>query len=329
MEEITGSITIGKLKKIPELQDCSEYLLILDTMSLEELDAMTVSEISGLQTENILEGIRRLCQLKQEGKKVVYDYWSDQEKEEIPGKKRTKLFFMPGEEGKPFVLICAGGAYMGVCSLGEGFSTASRLNQMGYNAFVLSYRVTESPLFPKPLEDAAAALRFIFAHKGDFQVSTDNYAVCGFSAGGHLAAEWGTEQYGYKAYGLPRPGALFLMYPAVSLYTFLPTDHIGRMYITTLIGENWTPELMEKASAEKNVTSAYPPVYMLQCKDDPTVPVASSELLAEALEKNGIQYLYRLIEKGGHGIGLADFTEAAGWLDEAVKFWQMREKNQI
>ena len=43
---------------------------------------------------------------------------------------------------------------------------------------------------------------------------------------------------------------------------------------------------------------------------------------AQALEAAGLKYQLRLYETGGHGIGLADHTDAAGWLEEAVQFWQ-------
>lgn len=46
--------------------------------------------------------------------------------------------------------------------------------------------------FPAPLEDLAQAYRYIEAHAQAFQVDMEDYAVCGSSAGGHLAAEWGT-----------------------------------------------------------------------------------------------------------------------------------------
>jgi predicted esterase len=44
--------------------------------------------------------------------------------------------------------------------------------------------------------------------------------------------------------------------------------------------------------------------------------------MAEELDKNGIRYAFKQAKTGGHGIGLADQTEAAGWLEEAIAFWR-------
>ena len=55
----------------------------------------------------------------------------------------------------------------------------------------------------------------------------ERYIVCGFSAGGNLTALWGTKNHGYAAYGLPKPEALFPIYPVTDLHLFpeLLRDH--------------------------------------------------------------------------------------------------------
>lgn len=62
--------------------------------------------------------------------------------------------------------------------------------------------------YPAPQEDVAAILSFVFSHAEKWQVDTENYAVCGFSAGGHVAGCWGAAKLGYEKYGLPKPAAL-------------------------------------------------------------------------------------------------------------------------
>lgn len=56
----------------------------------------------------------------------------------------------------------------------------------------------------------AQAIRFIRDNHKALRVPADDYAVCGFSAGGHLAASWGSDNLGYKIYNLPAPDALIL-----------------------------------------------------------------------------------------------------------------------
>jgi len=58
----------------------------------------------------------------------------------------------------------------------------------GYQAFVLRYSLNENAGFPKPLNDAEEALETIRRRSGEWGIDPDKVAVCGFSAGGHLAA---------------------------------------------------------------------------------------------------------------------------------------------
>ena len=48
-----------------------------------------------------------------------------------------------------------------------------------------------------------------------FGVQRENYALMGFSSGGHIVGLIGSdnEKFGYKAFGLPQPAALLLGYP--------------------------------------------------------------------------------------------------------------------
>ena len=76
---------------------------------------------------------------------------------------------------------------------------------MGINAFVLDYRAGTDDAADKSEEDLHRAIQFIFENKERFQLE-DSYAVVGFSAGGHLTAEFGTDNRGYKT-ALERYGA--------------------------------------------------------------------------------------------------------------------------
>ena len=89
-----------------------------------------------------------------------------------------------------------------------------------------------------------------------------------------------------------------------------------------IVGDNPDPQLVAAVNVTDNVTSHYPPTFVWQCKDDKLVHYSASERMAQALEAAGVKYQLRLYEKGGHGIGLADHTDAAGWLEDAVQFWQ-------
>lgn len=117
----------------------------------------------------------------------------------------------------PFAVICPGGGYSMVCSFVEGMPFAKRLNEMGYSAFVVYYRTKDRARFPGPQDDLARAVKEILHRAEEWNLDTRGYSVWGASAGGHLAASFGTESMGYRKYGLPKPAALVLTYPVITM----------------------------------------------------------------------------------------------------------------
>src|SRR4051794_34920263 len=89
---------------------------------------------------------------------------------------------------RPAVIICPGGAYMGTSDR-EAEPVAFRFLAQGYHAFVLRYSVQTR--FPAPMLDLAKAIVTVRAHTDEWLVDPDQVTLCGFSAGGHLAASIG------------------------------------------------------------------------------------------------------------------------------------------
>ena len=233
------------------------------------------------------------------------------------------------------MLICPGGAYARQWGLIEGLAMGTRMNRLGYPAFVLYYRTAQNPpfdrpLMPKPIKDLAAAIRLIEDRAEVFGVRAGDYAVAGFSAGAHLAAEWGTVNHGFAGYGLKGPAALLLGYPSISTDLFLDmAEEAGRnkqeadvSYLRRLGGSSFTRESLREYSIDYHMDRNYPPVYVTACKDDPIVPVRCSFCLIERLKKLGIPYEANIAEHGGHSFGLGNGTEVDGWPEQAAGFWQ-------
>ncbi len=226
--------------------------------------------------------------------------------------------FLVGEN-KPFVLVFPGGGYGDVASLVEGFPIAIRLNQLGYNAFVGLYRIGKRAHIPNPQDDAAAILKDILANSESYKIDVKDYAICGCSAGGHLAATMCTKTVGFSNYGLPTPKTAMLVYPVITMGEF---THAGSR--KALLGKDgWENEgLRKKYSVELHVDKDFPETFMWQCKDDKVVPVQNSRMMAEALKRNGVRFEYIPVEGNAHGWGLAVGEAADGWLEKAVEFWQ-------
>lgn len=104
---------------------------------------------------------------------------------------RPYLTYFPVPEGieiKGVVLICAGGAFQYRSDWNEGSPVAEELSKLGYQSFVLDYR-----LLPYTQEegalDLARAVRFVRYHAQEYGIDEQDIAVMGFSAGGILAGK--------------------------------------------------------------------------------------------------------------------------------------------
>ena len=252
---------------------------------------------------------------------MKYDIYTNEEIMECPRLKNVYLESYLSSPGAPFVIVCPGGAYQIVSDSNEGKPFAEKLNEAGYNAFVLFYSVGyENARNPYPLNDVARAIRFIKDRADEFGVDKNRFALMGSSAGGHLCGifsarykEFMTESY-ETAYDL-RPSALLLVYPVISLEN--PTHELTQ---TNFLGLPNCQNDREAASVQRLVNEDYPPTFTWHNKDDASVSCENSIMLKQALDKYKVRNELMLFEKGGHGVGLAEGTDAAGWIDCAISF---------
>lgn len=325
-EFVTVDTTIGELCTKKELEPFSEYFF---TNMTEDVWNRKIGDY-GNERCGLLPAIKRIYEVMEEKSQVIYDVYPKEEWETEPDKEQVKLIHMPGDPDKPFVLVCPGGGYAREWVLVEGYPIAEQLNRMGYSAFILIYRTGQKKLLPKPLNDIAAALKFLADHKNEFQIRMEGYAMAGFSAGGHLAAVWGTKEKGYEAYGLNKPAALFLGYPSISTVQFLKdmeraTDSeraAAVKYLERIGGEHFTKEDLAEYSVEYHMDQDYPPCYLVHSKDDPVVNIEASCVMQERLKQFNVMNRVRFMERGGHSFGLGNGTELDGWMADAVSFWE-------
>jgi acetyl esterase/lipase len=245
--------------------------------------------------------------------------WADG-KQPIPSKDgfTPYLELHPVKTDKPrgAVLVCPGGGYTKRADH-EGHLIAECFNKAGIHAFVLHYRVAPNR-HPAPLSDARRGIRIIRANAGDWKVNPGKIAICGFSAGGHLAASLGVH------YGLEdsspgddidkqpaRPDALILSYAVLVANKF---KHPGSF--DNLLGKGHARELRELMSLERHVDKNTPPAFLWHTAEDPAVPVENSLIFAVRLSKFNVPFELHVYEKGKHGMGL-------GTEDERVATWSV------
>ena len=104
---------------------------------------------------------------------------------------RPYITFFPVPDGtniKGAALICPGGAFQYRSDQQEGISVAEELSRLGYQSFVVDYRLRPYTQQEGAL-DLARAVRFVRSHAGDYGIDEKDIAVMGFSAGGILSGE--------------------------------------------------------------------------------------------------------------------------------------------
>ncbi len=233
------------------------------------------------------------------------------------------------------VMIFPGGGYGILAYDWEGTDFAKWLNAQGIAGIVVKYRlpISKSLTDPKevPLLDAQRAIRLTRAHAAEWNINPANVGIMGFSAGGHLASTLST-QYAHELDRSKdeidlldaRPAFSILVYPVITFqekYT-----HGGSK--KSLLGENPSPELVDRFSNEKNVTEQTPPTFLVHAQDDTGVPIENSLLYYQALHQHGIPASLHIYPKGGHGFsfGLGK-GPVENWRDVLLDWMKALESN--
>lgn len=214
-------------------------------------------------------------------------------------------YILSGTKRRGAVLICPGGGYR-LTSEREAEPVAMQFNAAGFHAFVLYYSVAPKK-HPQPLLDVSRAMCIIREHANEWNIDAEKIAVCGFSAGGHLAASLGV--HWEKPYlkdiqgitiGMNRPDALILCYPVITSGQFA---HRGSF--ENLLGSDPDKALLDEMSLEHQISEKTPPAFIWHTFDDKSVPVENSLLFAQQMRKNNVPFELHIYPEGPHGLSLA------------------------
>ena len=111
------------------------------------------------------------------------------------------------------------------------------------------------------------------------------------------------------------------MYPVITMDD--PYVHAGSR--KALLGAHPSPEMLQLASMEKQVTAATPPTLLIHTQEDQTVPVENSILFFQALTKAKVPAEMYLFEHGSHGMGMRnDLGTASDWPARAAEWLRNR-----
>lgn len=330
---ITEKTKLKEIFSIQLLKEASPYLIGNGDKVFQGKGNFSLKDLNEEQptwyADDMAYGLNRLLKIADKDDTYLYQVYSNEEIKEEQDKKNVQLFHFPGKKNGPYVILLAGGGYGAVCSMVEAFPIAAKLNEMGITAFCLNYRTAQLGLLPKPIDDLAAAVRFIGKHEKVFDVNSEKYIVGGFSAGGHTAAMWGTKEMGYRKYNLPAPNMLLLGYPLITTDSLSETvpEQVHELFLKGMFGESYTEEKVHTYSVDRQVDKHYPTVYIAHSKDDATVPFKDTQKFTETLEKTGVTSHLEQATTAGHGFGLGSVTEIAGWIERAMRFLEERDKS--
>lgn len=255
---------------------------------------------SGWNTQEVVSGVNFMIGQEEAGSAHFYNYYSREEIAADASKKETGLIYIPGDADKPFAFVVPGGGMTSEAITAEGFTAARELHAQGYPVFICKYRVSTQRSWEEQEiianQDFGKALQYICANAAELGVRADGYSVWGYSAGGRLCYLWGLDnEYGYAAYGVPRPA------------------------MTVLVYSGWH----EARFAEDYQT--VPPTFFSFSLHDATVGeerVAGIEEYIGLLGRAGIRTEVRRYQNAPHGYGTGAGTEAAGWMQYAYAFWE-------
>ena len=238
-------------------------------------------------------------------------------------------FFPSQQENKgAAVVICPGGGYERLAYVISGIQLAKWFNTMGISAFVLNYRLPNSPdLINRemgPLQDAQRAIKIIRGNAYKWGIKTDKIGIQGSSAGGHLASLAGvtTKDVSYIGDTLDKYSAktnfMILVSPVVDMGNYA---HKGSK--KNLLGLNPSNEQINQYSTHLQVTDQTSPAFIVSAFNDNTVDSHNSLLLYQALLEHKVSSTLHIFPQGGHAIALRNNPGSTELWTELCERWMI------
>ncbi|MBW4714087.1 alpha/beta hydrolase [Prevotella denticola] len=274
-----------------------------------------------------------LCASAQTGRPRRINIWQGT----TVGKTVVMTSYLAEGKGNAAVIVCPGGSYLWHDMGGEGKDVGEWLQRNGISAFVLRYRtagvgafltpyryVFRGNRYPDALNDLLRAMQYVKAHSAELGIDASRVAAMGFSAGGHLVMS--------AAELLPREQRPWFVVPVYPVVTMTEAC-VHRRSRRALLGDSRlrSRQLRDLLSLERHVPADCPPVFLVNCKDDPVVDCRNSELLDSALTRQQVPHRYIQYQTGGHGFGASDHkgtAECRQWKEEFMAWFRRLEEGR-
>ena len=229
---ITEQTTMKELRENPSIKGSGFY-----TYCNEWIEGSTKYDntpikgyVSWAASEDAAEGMNLVIENYNKGVQVTWQVYTPEEIEADPALGMVQLFYFPAKtENAKYVVVVPGNGGNTTAELNEGASIANQLHDLGYAVFVLRYRSFLNASDNAPLYDIANAVKYLTKNAEQFGVQRENYALMGFSSGGHIVGLIGSdnERFGYKAFGIPQAAVPHCHRPAHDQLALLLDQHLG------------------------------------------------------------------------------------------------------
>jgi len=212
-----------------------------------------------------------------------------------PPNFRPNMVYFPAKQGvevKGAVLIAAGGAFR-FRSDAEGRPVAEAFSELGYQSFVVNYRLRPYSMQEGAL-DLGRAVRYVRNRAADYGFEEKDIAVVGFSAGGIL---WGEELLNFDG-----------TVNGISIDPRYVPDELDKVSADAsavgMIYSFYGRLSVASTDVEKFKNSDLPPAFFAYGTRDPYV--GEFEECIEALRQAGVPVEDHVLQGWPHGFGVGD-----------------------
>lgn len=228
-------------------------------------------------------------------------------------------------EKMPAIVFITGGGFIHA-NKDSYIQQRMALAEAGYVVASIEYRVAPTAIFPQPVEDVKAAIRYFKENADKFNINSDKIGVIGESAGGYLSAMTGTtngtRQFD-KGENLDQNSNVQAV---VDIYGLSDLTRVGSDFskevqdghksagATEALWVNGTPTFggtdggilanTEKAKVANPITyisKQTPPFLLMHGDKDTLVSPSQTEILHQALVAHGIESTRYVVKGAQHG----------------------------
>ena len=226
--------------------------------------------------------------------------------------------YVPKKEGPhPAILLIHGGGWQ-KRQIEPDKPLAERLASRGYVVTQVAYRLSTDAKYPAALHDCKAALRFMRANAGKYQIDPKRIGVMGGSAGGHLSAlvgmTGGMKELEGDGGNPDQPTAIKACVVMAATMDLLEANKEknseGHVLFFGPIAES--RPLYAQASPIEHVSKNSPPTLFIEGEKD-TLKIGRAEM-QEKLRTGGVPTELVTLKDAPH-----PFWMSQPWLDETAK----------